>query len=78
MQLAPIDPSAVPRYRRIPPATPSRGPQMGLLAEAMPLPAADDSTPRRPHWLLVAFLAWEASQLAIGVYYGVKLALVVT
>ena len=72
MHLAPIDVSRVPRYRRIPPPSP------GAYAEAMAVDAIPEE-PRKPlNWFIVAFLAWEMSQIAIGVYYGVKLALVVT
>ena len=79
MHLAPIDVSRVPRYRRIPPPTPGRAP--GAYAEAMAVQAMPESSEsdRKPlNWFVVAFLAWEMSQIAIGVYYGVKLALVVT
>jgi hypothetical protein len=77
MHLAPIDVSRVPRYRRIPPPFPSARP--GAYADAIPVDATAPESGRKPlKWLLVAFLAWEMSQIAIGVYYGVKLALVVT
>jgi hypothetical protein len=77
MHLAPIDVSRVPRYRRIPPPFPGRSPS--AYAEAIAIEATPEEAPRKPlNWLVVAFLAWEMSQLAIGVYYGVKLALVVT
>ena len=76
MHLGPIDVSRVPRYRRIPPPSPGRQP--GAFAEAMAIQAMPEA-PRKPlNWFIVAFLAWEMSQIAIGVYYGVKLALVVT
>jgi hypothetical protein len=77
MHLAPIDVSRVPRYRRIPPASPGR-PQ-GAYAEAIAFEAPPEEAARKPlNWFVVAFLAWEMSQIAIGVYYGVKLALVIT
>jgi len=76
MHLAPIDVSRVPRYRRIPAPTPGRPP--GAFAEAMAVDAMPESATKPLNWFLVAFLAWEMSQIAIGVYYGVKLALVVT
>jgi hypothetical protein len=77
MHLAPIDVSRVPRYRRIPPPTPQR--LHTAHAEAIAVQPEARVSARKPlKWLLVAFLAWEMSQMAIGVYYGVKLALVVT
>jgi hypothetical protein len=77
MHLGHVDVSRVPRYRRIPSPVPGRSP--GAFAEALAVEAVPDSEDRKPlNWLVVAFLAWEMSQLAIGVYYGVKLALVVT
>ena len=76
MHLAPINVSRVPRYRRIPPPSPCRSP--GAFADAMAVDAMPSSTHKPLNWFLVAFLAWEMSQIAIGVYYGVKLALVVT
>ena len=76
MHLGPIDVSRVPRYRRIPPPTPGRSP--GAFAEAIAVDANPESAPKPLNWFVVAFLAWEMSQIAIGVYYGVKLALVVT
>jgi hypothetical protein len=47
-------------------------------AEAVAIQAETSEASRPLNWFLVAFLAWEMSQIAIGVYYGVKLALVVT
>jgi len=77
MHLAPIDVSRVPRYRRIPAPSPHR--LHGAYAEAIAVEAETPDTGRKPlNWFIVAFLAWEMSQIAIGVYYGVKLALVVT
>jgi len=76
MHLGHVDVSRVPRYRRIPPPFPGRTP--GAFAEAMAVEAMPDAAPKPLNWLIVAFLAWEMSQIAIGVYYGVKLALVVT
>jgi hypothetical protein len=74
MHLAPIDVSRVPRYRRIPPPSPH-----AAYAEAIAVDAETADTGRKPlNWFVVAFLAWEMSQIAIGVYYGVKLALVIT
>jgi hypothetical protein len=76
MHLAPIDVSRVPRYRRIP--APLSREAAGAYTDAIPIERAPDPPVRPLNWFLVAFLAWEMSQLAIGVYYGVKLALVVT
>jgi hypothetical protein len=77
MHLGPIDVSRVPRYRRIPPPTPQR--LHTARADAIAIEADAPRSARKPlKWLLVAFLAWEMSQIAIGVYYGVRLALVVT
>ena len=76
MHLAPIDVSRVPRYRRIHPPSPGRTPS--AFAEAMAVEAMPEADRKPLNWFIVAFLAWEMSQVAIGVYYGVKLALVVT
>ena len=77
MHLAPIDVSRVPRYRRIPPPSPGRS--AGAYAEAIAVESPPEEGARKPlNWFVVAFLAWEMSQIAIGVYYGVKLALVIT
>jgi len=77
MHLAPIDVSRVPRYRRIPPPFAERG-RHGAYAEAIPADVATETERKPLNWFIVAFLAWEMSQVAIGVYYGVKLALVIT
>lgn len=76
MHLAPIDVSRVPRYRRIPPPSPGRS--QGAFADAIAVDVSAESDRKPLNWFIVAFLAWEMSQIAIGVYYGVKLALVVT
>ena len=77
MRLAPIDMSPVPRYRRIPPPTPPGMSRAHADSIAVDLPTYEAAR-KGLNWFLVAFLAWEMSQIAIGVYYGVKLALVVT
>ncbi len=76
MHLAPIDVSRVPRYRRISPPFPVGA--EAVRADAIHLQAPSDVARKGLNWFLVAFLAWEMSQLVIGVYFGVKLALVVT
>ena len=77
MHLAPIDVSRVPRYRRIPAPFSERG-RYGAYADAIPVDVSTEPDRKPLNWFIVAFLAWEMSQIAIGVYYGVKLALVVT
>ena len=77
MHLGHVDVSRVPRYRRIPSPAPGRPPS--AYTDALAVESIPESEDRKPlNWLVVAFLAWELSQVAIGVYYGVKLALVVT
>jgi hypothetical protein len=77
MHLAPIDVSRVPRYRRIPAPTPPGARRAH--ADSIPIDVPIQDVARKGlNWFVVAFLAWEMSQIAIGVYYGVKLALVVT
>jgi hypothetical protein len=76
MHLGPVDVSRVPRYRRIPPPFPGHSP--GAYADVIAVEAPSEESRKPLNWFLVAFLAWEMSQIAIGVYYGVKLALVVT
>jgi hypothetical protein len=75
MHLGHVDVSRVPRYRRIPPPFPGRSP--GAYADVITVdPVSEEDKPL--NLFVLAFLAWEMSQIAIGVYYGVKLALVVT
>ncbi len=75
MHLDPIDVSPVPKYRRIP--VPYVEPRR---SRAIALPALEAKSPwwKRSRGLVAVVLAWEISQIAIGVYYGVKLALAVT
>ena len=77
MHLAPVDTSRIPRYRRIPPPTPPGMSRTHADSIAVDVPRYEAAR-KGLNWFLVAFLAWEISQIAIGVYYGVKLALVVT
>jgi hypothetical protein len=38
----------------------------------------EPSRTRPARWIVLALVAWELSQMAIGVYYGVRVALAVT